>query len=124
MTEPLSVTVRNEPDHTVVVAHGDVYFDTVGPLRDVLLPLAAAERPRVVLDLANVSTCDSSGLNLMVQGHQLAARNGGWLRLAAPQPVVRLAFEVTNLTRLLAVYDSLAAATGDVRAGNGPAGNR
>ncbi len=111
MTEPLSVTVRDEPDHTVVAVHGALYFDTVGPVREAVLPLATAPRPRLVVDLADVPSCDSSGLNLMVQTHRLVTSHGGWLRLAGLQPIVRLAFEATNLTRLLDIYDDVAAAT-------------
>ena len=108
----VSVTVRDGSGHTVVVPEGRLYFDTAGPLREALLALAAGERPRIVLDLSRVETCDSSVLNLMVQVRGAASRTGGWLRLVAPQPHVLRALEVTNLTRLLAVYDTVAEATG------------
>jgi anti-sigma B factor antagonist len=106
----VSVSVRDAPGHTVVVPEGRLYFDTVGPLRQALLALAAGERPRIVLDLSGVETCDSSALNLMVEVHRRAAGRGGWLRLVAPQRHVRRVLEVTNLTRLLAVYDTVAQA--------------
>jgi len=108
MTVP--VNVLDGAGHTVVVPEGRLYFDTVEPVREALLTLAAADRPHIVLDLSRVETCDSSALNLMAQVHQAAARRGGWLRVVAPQPHVVRVLEVTNLTRLLAVYDTVAQA--------------
>jgi anti-sigma B factor antagonist len=110
MTGPVQVTVRHDSNHTVVAPHGRLYFDTIQPLHDALLPLAGTDNPRVVLDLSKVASCDSSGLNLMAQTQRLARRHGGWLRLVAPQPRVRRALEVTNLTRLLPIYNTIAAA--------------
>ena len=111
MTDPVRIIVRDRGDHTVVAPQGRLYFDTVHPLRDALLLIAAADQPHIVLDLSEVPLCDSSGLNLMVQTHRLATRRGGWLRLAGPQPGVRRVLEATNLTQLLSIYDTLTAAT-------------
>ena len=110
MTVP--VTVRDDGGHTVVVPQGQLYFDTIEPLRNTLLALAAGERPRIVLDLSRVESCDSAALNLMVEVHRTAAGREGWLRLVAPGPHVRRVLEVTNLTRLLAIYDTVAEAAG------------
>ena len=109
MTVP--VNVRDGAGHTIVAPDGRLYFDTVEPVRDALLALAAADRPHIVLDLSRVETCDSSALNLMVRVHRAATGHGGWLRLVAPQPHVVRVLEVTNLTRLLAVYDTVAEAS-------------
>jgi anti-anti-sigma factor len=116
MTEPagageVRVAVRQGPDYTVVSPQGSLYLDTYGPLRDALLDIVSAERPHVVLDLSGTPICDSSALNLMVQARQIALRQGGWLRLAGAQPMVLRVLDVTNLTRVLDVYDTVDAAT-------------
>jgi anti-anti-sigma factor len=110
MSEPVQVVMGGAVDHTVVAPQGPLYHDTVGPLREVLRSLTEGQRPRIVLDLSNVTLCDSSGLNLMAQTQRLATRQGGWLRVARLQPAVRRAMEVTNLTRILPIYDSVDAA--------------
>ena len=51
----------------------------------------------------------------MVQTHRAAAGRGGWLRLVAPMAQVRRTLEITNLTRLLGVYATVADATGQGR---------
>jgi anti-anti-sigma factor len=112
MTATVRVVVRESADHTLVAPQGGLYFDTSDPLRDALLVLGAAERPHLVLDLSGVTTCDSSGLNLLAQTHRLATRRGGWLRLVAPQPHVRRALEITNLTRVFDIFDSVESAVG------------
>jgi anti-anti-sigma factor len=106
----VAVVVRETPGCTVVSPQGRLYFDTVRPLRDALLLIAAGERARVVLDLSDVAMCDSSGLSLMAQAHLLATRQGGWLRLAGVHPDVRRVLEATNLTRILPIYDTVEAA--------------
>jgi anti-sigma B factor antagonist len=108
MTVP--VTLHDGSGHTVVVPQGRLYFDTIEPLRKAMLALAVGEPARVVLDLSRVETCDSAALNLMVEVHRTVAGKDGWLRLVGPRPHVRRALEVTNLTRLLPVYDTVAEA--------------
>ncbi len=102
--------VREGDGYTVVAPRGRIFFDTVHPVRDALLRLAAGEPARVVLDLSDVATCDSSGLNLMVEAQRVATRQGGWLRLAGVTPGVQRVLQVTNLTRVLPVYDTVEAA--------------
>src|SRR2546429_8287545 len=98
-----SVTVQDGAGHSVVVPRGRLYFDTIEPLRKALLALAG-ERPRIVLDLSQVESCDSAALNLMVEVNRKATGRDGWLRLVAPRPHVRPVLEGTNPTRPLATY--------------------
>ncbi len=110
MTEALAVLTYRDGPHTVVAPQGDIFFDTIGPLREVVLPLAGTTRARIVLDLSAVTLCDSSGLNLMVQALRLTTGHGGWLRIAAARPKVRAALEITNLTRVLPIHPTVAEA--------------
>lgn len=120
MTEStgVSVDVRETADHAVVTVHGDMFYDTAEPLREVLTSTVTAARPNVVLDLSGVTLCDSTGANLMVHTHRTASGYGGWLRLTGVQPLVRRVLEITNLTRILPIYPSVPDA---VRGGPPPA---
>lgn len=107
MNQSVSVEVRHGAGHTVVAVCGRVFFDTVDPLREALTPLLADDHPRVVLDLSQMEICDSSGLSLITDGHHAAVGQGGWLRIAGLQPMVRRVVEVTNLDGLLSIHPTV-----------------
>jgi anti-sigma B factor antagonist len=107
----LTVTVHDGPGaRTVLVATGEIDRDSRESLRQVAEQAIGEGHDRLVLDLAKVTFCDSSGLSLLVDLHREAEAHGGWLRLAAAHPVLRDMLQITHLDRLLAAYDSVEAA--------------
>jgi stage II sporulation protein AA (anti-sigma F factor antagonist) len=106
----LAVDLEERHDVTVAVARGVIDFWSVGPLQERLNDALQAH-PRVVLDLRDVSIVDSTGLWLLLSVHERAAADGGWLRLAAPNPLVTRLLRTTELDHRLHVYPTLAAAT-------------
>jgi anti-anti-sigma factor len=113
MTGGVQVRVTDTHDPVVVSVHGRIFYGTHEPLVDALTPLTESARPRIVVDLADVPMCDSTGLNILVQANLRAAARGGWLRLAAPQPMVSRVLEITGLDRTLPIYDSVVDAVAD-----------
>jgi anti-sigma B factor antagonist len=107
MSESVRVLVVEQAEHVVVSAHGLLYLDTMQPLQDALLVQVGRDRSHVILDLGAVRQCDSSGLNLFVKAHRLAGEHGGWFCLAAPRPAVRRLLDLTNLSRVLRVFDTV-----------------
>lgn len=61
---------------------------------------------RLVLDVAEVSRVDSSGMGLLVRFLSRIKSNGGDLRLAAPQPFFRTLLQLTKLSSVFKTYDS------------------
>jgi anti-sigma B factor antagonist len=60
------------------------------------------DRPgAIVLDLAGVTFCDSSGINALVDAHTLAGADGTTLRVANAQRITLRALEVTGVLPLL-----------------------
>jgi len=51
----------------------------------------------IVIDLAEVTFLDSTGLSVLVAGLKRCQGSGGDLRVASPQPNVRRVLEVTGL---------------------------
>jgi anti-anti-sigma factor len=107
MSQSAQVTVRRIAGVDVVQPHGSVCFGEHEPLLEALLFLAESDDPRIVVDLSDVSLCDSSALNVLLQAHRRASSHGGWLRLAGAQPLVRRVLHMTNLNRLLPIYDTV-----------------
>ena len=107
MRDTLDVAVASG-DPTVVAVTGRILFDTHGPLLETLLRLAERPSPRIVLDLAAVPMCDSTGLNVLIQTERRARANRGWLRLANVPPMVEQVLSITGLQAVLPAYESVA----------------
>ena len=61
----------------------------------------------VVIDLRGVPTADSAGIRALVRGHTSAQRLNRRFTLVSPNPRVRELLELSLLTRVLEVVDSL-----------------
>jgi anti-anti-sigma factor len=113
-TPPLSVTSRGvTADITVITVVGELDHDTAPLLRDEITVLQQRGRHRVVLDLADMTFCDSGGVGLFVDAHRTTGEHGGWLRLASVRPRIHELFRLLALDRLLDFYDSTDAALAD-----------
>jgi anti-anti-sigma factor len=118
MTEQILTVDPGQTIETVAVlaAAGEIDHDS----RDVLADAAAAVlrdgASRLVLDLADVSFCDSGGLSLFLDLHRDTAARGGSLRLARVQPTVLAVIHATNLDRLLHLDPTVEAAVHASRA--------
>jgi anti-sigma B factor antagonist len=69
-----------------------------------------------VLDLAQVSHVDTSGLTTLVGAYIAVRKRGGRIALLSPTPRVRELLGVTRLNSFLDIFDSEDAATGSFAA--------
>jgi anti-sigma B factor antagonist len=74
------------------------------------LARAAAAHPTVVVDLTQTVFCDSTGLRLLLQAADRAARDGGELRLVLAGPQLLRIFAVTGFDQLFPIFATLAQA--------------
>jgi anti-sigma B factor antagonist len=88
---------------TVVSLSGEIDLETAPEVKTVLDRLAVS-KPRTILDLADVSFIDSTGLTMLLRVVQRAAKEGWSLALAPKlsEPVARL-LELTNTYQLLPI---------------------
>jgi anti-sigma B factor antagonist len=90
----------------VVRARGEIDIYTGPALRDVLRDAAAAGPSQVVIDMAEVTFIDSSGLSVIIGAYKRAQDSGIDLVLrGATARVVRL-LEMTGLNRVLTVVST------------------
>ena len=59
------------------------------------------EPAAIVVDLAGVTFCDSSGIGALLDAQALAATAGVPLRVSGPRPVIRRSLEITGVLGLL-----------------------
>ncbi|MCW2792264.1 MAG: anti-anti-sigma factor [Nocardioides sp.] len=70
-------------------------------------------RPRVVVDLTEVTFMDSSGLGALIAGLKRARQASGDLRITGVSPQVATVLQLTNLDRVLRAHPSIDAAIDD-----------
>ena len=110
----LQLSARAGQSCTVVAVGGELDLDTAVELHDFLQEVTDAGAVQVVLDCAEVSFLDSSGLGvLMVWFKELRGR-GGRLCVAAVQDPVAYVLRVSAVETVLDVYDTAAAAEADM----------
>ncbi|QGV77117.1 STAS domain-containing protein [Streptomyces ficellus] len=97
----------------VLTVRGELDYDGV-PLFDEAVGSVRAEGVhRLLLDLSDLTFMDSSGVNAFLRVQRDARAEGGWLRLANPQPSVLRLIELVGLTAAIPLYDTV----GDALAG-------
>jgi anti-anti-sigma factor len=59
---------------------------------------------QIIVDLSDVSFVTSSCLGALMVVHKRVRPQGGYVRLAGPQPLVQRILEITKLTKLFGSY--------------------
>lgn len=98
---------HREGEITVVEVTGWVEISTAPQLRDTVIRLIDEEHLHLVLDLSETAFIDSTGLGVIVGLlHRLRSRDGS-LAIAGAKDRVLNAFQVSKLTQVLTLTDSV-----------------
>ena len=62
---------------------------------------------KLIVDLSEVETCDSSGLSAILVANRMIQNIGGKIRLAAPSDKVQSLIKITQLDRVLPVCSTV-----------------
>jgi anti-sigma B factor antagonist len=107
----VKLTTRQVGDVTVIDASGRI---TLGEgstaFRDMIRDLASQGHKKVLLNLADVSYIDSSGIGEMVSGFTTVTNHGGQLKLLSLNKRVKDLLQITKLYTVFEVHDDEAAA--------------
>lgn len=114
----MSLTVSTElhGEVAVIAVAGELDMATAPTLLNEVGRLVDAGRNCLVLDLTDVSFCDSTGLSIFVRARNRFAATGGEVRLAAPRRAVRRLLEVSGLIGVLPTYPTVVDALGSAPA--------
>jgi len=107
----LSLDVAERNDYTVLAVHGEVDVYTAPRLRERLVELVSQGKHQIVVDLEGVDFLDSTGLGVLVGGLKRLRSHDGDLTLVCTQPRILKVFEITGLTKVFAIHESVEAAT-------------
>jgi anti-sigma B factor antagonist len=105
--EDLTTYVVRHLDYRVLVLAGEIDMHTAPTLRDKLFELVEEERLPLVIDLSDVSFCDSAGVNTVVTARKHATGRGVALAFIGLRGRVDRVFRITGLHRLIPTYATL-----------------
>ena len=97
-------------DIAVLHLRGELDADTAPGLHAALADLLERPVPRVVVDLAGLRFCDSTGLSAFIVSKHLITERGGWLSLACANAFLQQLMQTVGLTRYFTLYADVDAA--------------
>ena len=112
----LGLDVTESDGATVLTVRGEVDVYTAPKLREKLVELVAQRRYRIIVDLEAVDFLDSTGLGVLVGGLKRVRGHDGDLSLVCTHQRILKVFEITGLTKVFTIHDSLDAALGTSQA--------
>ena len=106
----LRLRTKQSDGTDIVEVSGELEMHAAPELRAELQRVCALEnasqKPRVLIDLSQVSFIDSTGIGVLVGGLKRAREAGGALVLVCPVPRLRRVFEITGLLQALPMYQT------------------
>jgi anti-sigma B factor antagonist len=105
----MDLQLRVEPHGERAVVHvaGEIDLATCPQLRAALLELTSRGVHHLLVDLAQVSFLDSSGIGVLIGALHRVRQHQGSITLVAPTPRVRQVLGLTGITQVLPVHASL-----------------
>lgn len=106
----MRINTQNYHDVTVIELQGEIDGDLSEMLRDTITGTVAGERTRVVLDMSNVSSIDSQGLETLLWIRDYCRGHRTQLRLAGLDENCEKILEITRLQYEFDLHAELAEA--------------
>jgi anti-sigma B factor antagonist len=101
---------ETHPPFAVLAVSGEVDVATAPSLRARLLDMISQGKLNLIVDLEGVEFLDSTGLGVLVSTVKRVRNDGGDLALiCTSQPILKV-FEITGLTTVFAIHETLDAA--------------
>ena len=97
---------------SVVSVSGEVDVATAPALRDCFDQVIERDTGPIVVDLADVSFIDSTGLGVLIGARKRCDEDERTLRVVVAEPRILKVFEITGLTELFSIHPSLELALG------------
>jgi anti-sigma B factor antagonist len=102
---------ESHPPYTVLTVRGEVDVYSAPRLREKLVELVSEGHRHIVADLEQVDFLDSTGLGVLVGGLKRLRSHEGDLTLVCSQPRILKVFEITGLTNVFRISESVEEAT-------------
>lgn len=103
----LGLDVSERDGWAVLAVSGEVDVATAPRLRERLVSMVTDGQHRIVVDLEGVDFLDSTGLGVLVGALKRVRTHDGELSLVCTQPRILKVFEITGLTKVFSIHDSV-----------------
>ena len=113
MDQTFGIVEQSDGAVRVVSVSGDIDVATAPALRERLSAQIAEGSSTIVVDLLGVSFLDSTALGVLIGALKRCREAGGDLTLVIAEPRILKVFEITGLTEVFTITDSLAGALPD-----------
>lgn len=110
MEQEFRIEEREDGGIPVIAVGGEIDVATAPQLRECLHRVIAQGGSTVVIDLLAVTFLDSTALGVLVGALKRCRELGGELHVVVTDPRIMKIFEITGLTNVFPIADSLAAA--------------
>ena len=110
MDQEFQIEERSAGPNPVVAVTGEIDVATAPQLRECLHRVIAEGGSTVVLDILGVTFLDSTALGVLVGALKRCRELGGDLHVVVADPRIVKIFEITGLTNVFTITDSLEAA--------------
>jgi anti-sigma B factor antagonist len=110
MDQEFRIEERSDSDVPVIAVTGEIDVATAPQLRESLQGVIATGKTTIVLDLLGVTFLDSTALGVLVGALKRCRESGGDLQVVVAEPRILKIFEITGLTSVFTIVDSLTAA--------------
>jgi anti-sigma B factor antagonist len=103
--ENFTIDIDRHGTVVVIRLHGELDMLTAPSLRGCLVvALSEVQSPHLVIDAAQLTFCDSSGLSVLLSGLSLAESTGGSLALSAVNGQLARLMSITGLSTHFQIF--------------------
>ena len=103
----MDIQVDEQGEVTVLACEGRMDAQVSDALKDRSRKLLARGAPRLVVDMEGLEFLDSSGLGALVSCLRRIKEKKGEIKLAGLRPEVRSIFEITRVSRLFHICETV-----------------
>lgn len=108
---PLTITTRDAATGPVLEITGDLDYETAPELRKAVDGITVDVGQLLVLDLAGLDYCDSSGISALLSARSVAIEHGSHLALAAVPANTARILGIAGLDQVFSLHPDAATAT-------------
>jgi anti-anti-sigma factor len=117
MTDNINFELKKDGDIAVFKLNESRFDASIAGLvkGEFTILLHTDEVTKLIIDLSEVEYCDSSGLSAILLAFRILQSNEGHIRLASPTKNVRSLIEISQLDRVLPIFNNIEEAIEDLK---------